>query len=140
LEQRLRALPEGELSTALRGIKAGEDAAANRGAAIAVRLLENPRWVGPIRRLADDPDPGVRAAVASALAALCTPAVYRQLEALAQDRDRVVLLAALPALSEGARRAGFVDQARKLLRALPDPTDPEVKAARDAALAALDPA
>jgi HEAT repeat protein len=133
------AADETGLSAALRARKPGVDPDLNLGAAIVATVLGNPRWLAPVRKLATDPDPQVRAAVATALGAMCTPAVYRQLEQLVQDPHPAVQLAATPALSEGARRAGFVDQARKLFRALPESAEPALADARAQALAALDP-
>lgn len=133
------AADESGLSAALRARKPGVDSDLNLGAAILATCLGNPRWLAPVRKLATDPDPRVRAAVATALAAMCTPAVYRQIEQLVQDPHPAVQLAATPALSEGARRAGFVDQARRLLRALPETADESLAQARSDALASLDP-
>ena len=80
----------------------------------------------------------MRAAVATALGALCTPAVYRNLEGLAQDADPKVQTAAVAALADGARRLRYESQARRLIGALPTTTDEALLAARQAALDTLD--
>lgn len=135
----LRSVDDLALSATFRGLTAGEHPDLNTGAALATAELGNPRWLSPIRRLVADPDPDVRAAVATALGALCTPAVYGQLEHLVAEQDRVVQMSAVAALSVGARRLGYIAQARKLLDQLPESQDPALLKARSAARAALEP-
>lgn len=135
----LRGVDDLALSATFRGLTPGEDPDLNVGAALAAARLGNPRWLSPVRRLVADPDPDVRAAVATALGALCTPAVYGQLEHLVAEQDRMVQISAVAALSVGARRLGYIDQARKLLDRLPESQDPALLKARSAARAALEP-
>jgi len=135
---RLRRADDQELSEAFRARRPGQHAELSIGAAIAARELGNSRWLSPIRRLASDPEPRVRAAVAGALGALCTPSVYRNLERLAQDSDTTVQAAAVAALVHGARSLRYESQARRLIQALPDTKDEDLKAAREAAANALE--
>lgn len=138
LVARLKETPDGDLSKAFRSRKAGQDAAANAGAALAAAALGNGRWLAPVRGLAGDPEPRVRAAVATALGALATPGVYRKLEGLAVDTDPTVQASAVVALAEGARRVGYEVQARRLIEALPETKDEPLVKARASALQTLE--
>lgn len=133
----LRNADERELSEAFRGRKPGHHPDLSVGAAIAAQELGNSRWLSPIRRLASDPEPRVRVAVVGALGALCTPAVYRNLEALANDADPSVQQAALEALVQGAKTLRYESQARRTIEGLAETKDEALKAARAAALDAL---
>ncbi|TVQ94113.1 MAG: HEAT repeat domain-containing protein [Deltaproteobacteria bacterium] len=134
----LQAAPESDLSAAFRGCRPGEEPLRNQGAALAASALENPRWITPIRKLCKDENPQVRAAVAQALGALCTPGVYTQLERLAVDSDPEVHRLGMLALAEGAKRIGYVEQAKKLIDRLPETRDPALLKIRSAALKALE--
>lgn len=140
LVARLRSADERELSEAFRSRRPGEHTELNVGAALAAADLGNSRWLSPVRRLATDPDPGVRIAVAEALGALCTPSVYRNLETLVQDADPEVAVAAMEALVVGAGRLDYQGQARRLIEMLPNTEDDTLKEARKATLAALESA
>lgn len=137
LLRQLATADERELSEAFRARKPGQHPDLNVGAAVAAAGLGNPRWLSPIRRLTSDPAPRVRAAVAEALGVLCTPAVYRNLEGLAQDADPKVQAVALAALARGALALRYEPQARRLITSLPETTDDALSAARQAALDAL---
>jgi HEAT repeat protein len=139
LLEALKRADERELSEAFRTRKVGVQADQNVGAALAAAGLGNSRWLAPVRKLSSDPDPRVRAAVATALGALCTPAVLNSLEELVQDADPKVHVAALDALVAGARRIGAVPAARRLLQELRPTEDEAIKAARAGAIAALAP-
>ncbi|MFK7926911.1 MAG: HEAT repeat domain-containing protein [Myxococcota bacterium] len=135
LVQTIAASDERAVSEAFRSRRPGGDPAASIGAAKAAEDLGLGRWLSPIRRLAGDPDPGVRAAAASAMGALCTPVVYRNLEALVRDNVPEVQSAALAAIAVAATKLRYESQASRLIQALPDT---EVEALTDARKTALD--
>jgi hypothetical protein len=137
LVEALRKADERELSEAFRNRKPGQTPDLNLGAALAAAELGNNRWLAPVRKLTSDPDSRVRAAVAKALGALCTPAVLTSLEELVLDADPAVHRSALEALVDGARRVGAVPAARRVIQGLSPVEDEGIKAARAAALAAL---
>jgi HEAT repeat protein len=137
LVARLREAPERDLSHAFRTRKPGEHPDLCEGAALAAASLDNPRWTSALRRLVGDPEPRVRAAVAQALGAHCTPTLYRNLEGMAVDTEPTVQAAGVRALARGAVQVGYEDQARRLIHALPETKNQALREARSEALGLL---
>ena len=137
LMKRIRAVSDSDLSAAFRECRPGHDAALNRGAALAAADLENARWVSHVRRLATDSSPGVRAAVAEALGALCTNAVLTTLGNMVADESPAVRAAAAAALVVGGKKTRSERWAMERLSQIAEDKDPKVKAAVEAAVGAL---
>jgi len=90
--------------------------AQRRGAALAAARTGNTRWASHLRRLMRDDNPGVRAAVAEGLGALCTNAISVPLGQMLQDEHQSVRAAAARGLVQGAQRIHAVPWALSLLK------------------------
>jgi len=73
------------------------------------------------------------------MGALCTPVVYRNLEALVRDNVPEVQTAALAAIAVAATTLRYESQAIRLIQALPDTEVESLVAARKAALDVMSP-
>ena len=117
LAKHIRCYTDSDLSAGLREMTgAHSDPSCKRGAIIAAARTGNTRWAGTIRKLHNDPHPGVRAAVAEALGALCTNAVSVQLAQMLNDEHGSVRAAAARGLAAGAPKINSVEWALGLLR------------------------
>ena len=117
LAKHIRTYSDDDLSRGLRDYTQGRaNAAQRRGAVLAAARTGNTRWASHLRRLIRDENPGVRAAVAEGLGALCTNAISIQLGQMLQDEHQSVRAAAARGLVLGAPRINAVPWAVGLLR------------------------
>ena len=127
-----------QLSEGFRQCRKGGDPAVNRGAAIAAAFTGNTRWVGNLRRLTSDPNPGVRAAVAEALGTLCTNATLVTLGKMLKDDHPSVRAAAARGLVTGAQKVHSEAWACQHLRAASEDKDEVVKETIASAISTLE--
>lgn len=140
LAKHIRTFSDAALSAGLRDCTQGTASPAQRrGAALAAARTGNTRWASHLRRLMRDVNPGVRAAVAEGLGALCTNAVSIPLGQMLQDEHQSVRAAAARGLVVGAPRIQAVPWALGLLRqAAPTTEDAERDPDIDEAIQALE--